>query len=66
MPKNRRSYLDISVKSNPDFGSFANKVLRKQAVAGVDSVYDAEKARMGEKFYYLDHTAEVLENYRKV
>ena len=54
------------MKSNPDFGSFANKVLRKQAVAGVDSVYDAEKARMGEKFYYLDHTAEVLENYRKV
>ena len=21
---------------------------------------------MGEKFYYLDHTAEVLENYRKI
>lgn len=62
----RRTYLDTSVKTNPGLGSFANRVLRKQAVQGVDSAYSAEKGRMGEKFYYLDHTAEVLENYRKI
>jgi len=27
--KNRRPYLDVSQKNNPEFGSFANKVLRK-------------------------------------
>ena len=54
------------MKTNHNFGSFANKALRRQAVKGVDSAYNAEKARMGEKFYFLDHTAEVLENYRKI
>ena len=66
MPKKRRAYLDTSQKNNPEFGSFANKVLRKQATAAVDSIYDDEKQRLGQKFYYLDHTAEVLENYRKM
>lgn len=66
MSRTRRAYIDTSVKSNPEFGSFANKVLRKQAIEGVDSVYDAERALLGEKFYFLDHTAEVLENYRKI
>jgi len=35
-------------------------------VEGVNSVQRDEQARLGEKFYYLDHTAEVLENYRKI
>ncbi len=43
MPKKRRAYLDTSQKNNPEFGSFANKVLRKQATAAVDSIYDDEK-----------------------
>lgn len=59
-------YLDTSMKTNPTFGSFANKELRRQATAGVDSVYMNDKDRLYEKFYYLDHTAEVLENYRKI
>ena len=64
--KKRRLYLDTSFKTNPVFGSFANQALRKEAVGGVDSAYDHERARLGQKFYYLDHTAEVLENYRKI
>ena len=40
--------------------------MRKQAQEGVDSVYENDKDRLAEKFYYLDHTAEVLENYRKL
>ena len=66
VPKKRRVYLDTSIKTNQSFGSFANKVLKKEAAAGVDSVYNDEKERLGEKFYFLDHTAEVLENYRKI
>ena len=66
IPKKRRAYLDTSAKTNPTFSSFANKVLRKQAQEGVDSVYENDKDHLAEKFYYLDHTAEVLENYRKL
>ena len=32
----------------------------------MDSVYDNDIDRLSEKFFYLDHTAEVLENYRKI
>ena len=64
--KKRRPYIDTSPRTNPKFTSFANRTLRKQAVEGVNSIQRDEKARLGEKFYYLDHTAEVLENYRKI
>ena len=66
VPRTRRPYLDTSPKTNPSFGSFANKMLRKQATVGVESAYRDESDRLGAKFYYLDHTAEVLENYRKI
>ena len=66
VPKKRRAYLDTSPRTNQDFNAFANKSLRKQAGKGVDSVWNDELDNFSEKFFYLDHTAEVLENYTKI
>ena len=65
VPKARRPYLDTSPMSNPSFTTFANKMLKKTATKGVDQAINSEKQDMQEKYYFLDHTAEVLENYRK-
>ena len=46
--------------------SFINKTAKKQALQGIDSVAENDRGHLHEKFYYLDHTAEVLENYRRI
>ena len=46
--------------------SFINKTAKKQALQGIDSVAESDRGHLHEKFYYLDHTAEVLENYRRI
>ena len=43
-----------------------NKVMRKRASQGVSDIQSDEFGDMRKKFFYLDHTAEVLENYRRL
>ena len=52
--------------SNPKLYSFANTQIRKQAVQAVHDIERTEKGDLGRKFFYLDHTAEVLENYKRI
>lgn len=40
--------------------------MRKRATAAVQDIQDTEWYDMSKKFFYLDHTAEVLENYRRL
>ena len=40
--------------------------LKRQATKAVDKIWDEEGGSLRNKFFYLDHTAEVLENYRRV
>lgn len=32
----------------------------------LEKYYDAERVKLKERIYYLDHTAEVLENFRRI
>ena len=62
----RRPYFDRSPITNQKLYSFANKEIRKEAVQAVHEIEMTEKGDLGRKFFYLDHTAEVLENYRRI
>ena len=35
-------------------------------MAAIDDIEESERDDLGRKFFYLDHTAEVLENYRRI
>lgn len=65
-PKKRRPHINISPIANPKLYSFANKEIRKEAIQAVHDIEITEKGDLGRKFFYLDHTAEVLENYRRI
>ena len=52
--------------NNPEVFHKLNKQMRKQAVHAVTDIQETEYADMRKKFFYLDHTAEVLENYRRL
>lgn len=43
-----------------------NRSLQKYARAAVTDIEEKEWFNMREKFFALDHTAEVLENYRRI
>lgn len=66
MPKKRRDYLNISRLTNPKLYSFANQALRKEATNTITDIQRSEASDLSKKFFLLDHTAEVLENYRKI
>ena len=66
VPKIRREYFNRGRISNPKFYSYANRVIRKQAVSGIHDLELSERDDLGRKFFALDHTAEVLENYRRI
>ena len=65
-PKKRRPHFNTSPIANPKLYSFANKEIRKEAIKAVHDIENTEKGELGRKFFYLDHTAEVLENYRRI
>jgi hypothetical protein len=44
----------------------ANRAIRKTAVGQIHDIELGERDDLGRKFFALDHTAEVLENYRKI
>ena len=66
VPKRRRQYMDTGKSTNPVLYSFANQALRKKASGAVHELERNERAMLGDRFFYLDHTAEVLENYRRI
>jgi hypothetical protein len=66
VPKVRREFFNRGRLSNPKFYSYANRVIRKQAVGGIHELENSERDDLGRKFFALDHTAEVLENYRRI
>ncbi len=43
-----------------------NLELNRQATGAIDNIWNTEGQDLRKKFFYLDHTAEVLENYRRV
>ena len=52
--------------NNPQAFYKINKQLRYQATRAIDDIHRTEFTNMSKKFFYLDHTAEVLENYRRI
>ena len=66
VPRLRREYFNKGKLSNPKFYSYANRAIRKQAIYGINDIENIEKDELGRKFFTLDHTAEVLENYRRI
>ena len=62
----RRPFLNVSPLNNPGAFHKLNRQLRKQATHAVTDIQETEYADLRKKFFYLDHTAEVLENYRRL
>ena len=58
--------MDTGKTTNPVFYSFANQKLRKETSGKIHEMEQAERGILGDRFFYLDHTAEVLENYRRI
>ena len=52
--------------NNPQAFRKANIGLKKQVNEAVDDIYRSEYSDLSKKIFYLDHTAEVLENYRRL
>ena len=62
-----RPYVAVpSQISNPKLAKRFNLELRRQAITSVDDIQEKEGMSLKNKFFVLDHTAEVLENYRRV
>jgi hypothetical protein len=62
----KRPFFNSSLKNTAKFARFANKAMRKQVGTKIDDIYEDESASLRNKFFALDHTAEVLENYRRI
>ena len=62
----RRPFLNISKINNPQAFHRLNRSLHKQTSAAVEDIRVNEYFDMRNKFFALDHTAEVLENYRRI
>ena len=58
--------MSTSPLTNPRAFKHANLALREQATHVVDDIWEKEGGDLRNKFFLLDHTAEVLENYRKI
>lgn len=62
----RRPFLNTTPMNNPDAFRRVNRALQKQARFAIKDIQQSEWYNMREKFFYLDHTAEILENYRRL
>ena len=58
--------MDTGKDTNRVLYSFANQALKKETSEALHKIEYFEKEKLGERFFYLDHTAEVLENYRRL
>lgn len=64
--RKRRPYLSTSVIANPKAMVKVNKGMAYSALKNMDTVWRGQGRYLKDKFFYLDHTAEVLENYRRI
>jgi hypothetical protein len=64
--RKRRPYMVTSVTSDPRIMKHTNRALQSQATHVVDDIWAKEGGSLREKYFVLDHTAEVLENYRRI
>jgi hypothetical protein len=62
----RRPFLMTGQQVNPKAMKRVNRVVAKQAGGAVDDIWNKEGGSLRDKFFLLDHTAEVLENYRRI
>ena len=66
LPRKRRPYMSMSQSLNPKLMKTANQEMTKQATHVVDDIWEKEGGSLRNKYFLLDHTAEVLENYRRI
>ena len=64
--RKRRPYMITSPLLNPKVMKHANAAITQQASGVVQDIWDKEGGSLRNKFFILDHTAEVLENYRRI
>ena len=64
--RKRRPFMSTSPMINAKVLKNANNELQKQASGAVKDIWDKEGGSLRNKFFLLDHTAEVLENYRRI
>eukprot|EP00347_Sterkiella_histriomuscorum_P004264 403361113 len=65
--KKRRPLMNtFTAMSNPDKLRKINKIMKQEALTSIDKLWESESPSLRNKFFFLDHTAEVLENYRKI
>ena len=58
--------MDTGKTTNPVLYSFSNQGLRRETSQQLHQIERDERGILGDRFFYLDHTAEVLENYRRI
>jgi hypothetical protein len=64
--RKRRPFIITSPLLNPKAMKHANAAITQQASGVVQDIWDKEGGSLRNKFFVLDHTAEVLENYRRI
>ena len=64
--KQRRPYMITSVVGDPRIMKHTNRALQSQATHVVEDIWQKEGGSLRDKYFVLDHTAEVLENYRRI
>ena len=66
VPRKRRPFMSMSPMLNPKVMTGINKGIRNQVGGVVNDIWEKEGGSLRNKFFVLDHTAEVLEKYRRV
>lgn len=64
--RKRRPYMVTSALLGPKIMKHTNAAITQQATSVVQDIWDKEGGSLRNKFFVLDHTAEVLENYRRI
>lgn len=64
--RKRRPYMVTSNVADPKIMKLTNQALQSQATHVVQDIWDKEGGSLRNKYFVLDHTAEVLENYRRI
>lgn len=64
--RKRRAFLSTNPELNQKLMKNMNKTISKQAGGNVADIWEKEGGSLRDKFFLLDHTAEVLENYRRI
>jgi hypothetical protein len=52
--------------ADPKIMKLTNQALQSQATHVVQDIWEKEGGSLRNKYFILDHTAEVLENYRRI